>query len=445
MAPDAKTRRSWGDRSPVAVTRIVVCALTGVVLLTLFFLFTTTTTARTGTHGGGRGQDGDTWPRVRTELCGQGYPNAALGELLFELAREEVFPNRTRFTTTRGPSNLVKTFFTGDWGASWYGHDPERPSLATIYVRVFKAANDAIRAMERELWRDYNGTHVMEEAVTVRSALEEAKKMKVEPCIYTAIRDPVSHFLAGYNEVEYRFLNAVRGQTCPSCVMTGEPPPYFFGVPYSNSSESQRRRRFTAFVKDFLREDTAFSSQPAWAHLFSMSRILVTLSRDFNARLTAYIPTLENLETTWPAFLSSTCPGVPLPEDFPKPRDEGHHESSRDPFGTYQAAKDVWLQGGEVANALCLLHAFDYACWTKLPEGVPKTCTRVYQRHAYRILGRRAEAQLQLPTAAAAVPSDGNGNAVVFALGVASVLAVASLAWWARARRRGRRGRLSYS
>mmetsp|Transcript_5172 Transcript_5172/g.5075 ORF Transcript_5172/g.5075 Transcript_5172/m.5075 type:complete len:84 (+) Transcript_5172:305-556(+) len=42
----------------------------------------------------------------------------------------------------------------------------------------------------------------------------------------------------------------------------------------------------------------------------------------------------------------------------------GQNVSSKDPFGTYQAAKDIWKKNDDaVARSLCLLSAVDYTCF----------------------------------------------------------------------------------
>ena len=48
------------------------------------------------------------------------------------------------------------------------------------------------------------------------------------------------------------------------------------------------------------------------------------------------------------------------------------------PTGTYMAAKAVVAAGGPTLDALCILHAMDYACFPQqLP--VPAACRRVLE------------------------------------------------------------------
>jgi hypothetical protein len=76
--------------------------------------------------------------------------------------------------------------------------------------------------------------------------------------------------------------------------------------------------------------------------------------------------------------MSTTCPGYPSLEQIPDMELMGQHNSSNDDFGFYQAAKNVWKEGGDIARALCIIHAFDYACFEDLPDGIPSLCRDVY-------------------------------------------------------------------
>jgi len=197
-------------------------------------------------------------------------------------------------------------------------------------------------------------------------------------CMYTAVRDPIVHFLSGYNEIEYR---TTKKRTWPSA-------PYHTDLPLpggnDNDPQETRKKRFRGFVEDLLVEDGSFLVSSVYSHCFSMGRVLAVLAEQ-GRTLTGYLPDLVNLEETWPRFFTETCPGLPPLEAFPQQPQERRrnlsgrqHESSSDPLGTYGAAKDVWAEGGPVARALCLLVATDYACWN---HTIPDLCRSVYTEH----------------------------------------------------------------
>lgn len=116
-----------------------------------------------------------------------------------------------------------------------------------------------------------------------------------------------------------------------------------------------------------------------------MSRVLNSLSI-YNHSLAGYIPTLENITESWPKFISTTCPGAPPVDEIPKMTKQGQHRSSKDRLGMYKAAKSVWQEAGPIARALCILHAYDYACWERLPQGIPELCIEVYNEYQQKIV-----------------------------------------------------------
>jgi hypothetical protein len=293
-------------------------------------------------------------------------------------------------------------------------------------MRIWKCGNNQIRNMERELFshkQRFKGKYKASTGV-LKNALKKVGKIdnieieevpfRVEmkdsppplptpPCIYTAIRDPISHFLSGYNQADFRMLtwNEFANSSLDSSLHPHGP--YHYAVPYTPTGSinntnkaavehlhNRRKERFEAFVKDLLREEKNLAKNQVYRHAFSMTKVLSSLAKH-NQTLTAYIPTLENITSTWPAFISKTCPGAPPLQKMPKPKPKlkiGHHPTSNDPLGLYQAAKDVWKEGGSIARALCLLHAFDYACWEDLPAGIPDLCIEVYHKHAAQIFSR---------------------------------------------------------
>jgi hypothetical protein len=218
--------------------------------------------------------------------------------------------------------------------------------------------------------------------------LIDAPQPPLPPCIYTAIHDPIEHFLEGYSLSERSMLGAFLDDP------VGHPhAPYHFAVPYSplTGSASQdffagarNQGRFEAFVRDVAKEEPALATNHEYHSFFSQSRVLSALA-DQKVALTGYIPSTDNLASAWPKFLAERCPGAPRPEELPHLRDPGPASSSssrEDPLKTLEAARAVWSRGGPVAKALCFLHALDYACWTDLPGGIPRVCSEVYEQHA---------------------------------------------------------------
>ena len=245
-----------------------------------------------------------------------------------------------------------------------------------IYMRIFKCGNNQITKMLEQISSKDRGKLKGITTVGLGRYLDERKSPLFPlPCIFTAIRDPISHFLSGYNEIEYRFETELN--------YTEEMMPPFGKLPRDTAEE--RRIRFQTFVEELLLGQYRTKKIVNW-HVYSMSRILGPL-QNHNATLTGYLPQLTNLTSTMPVFLSDTCPNMySVDKMAAKVEIAGQHDSSKDPLGTYEAAKDLWKEAGPIARALCLLHAFDYACFPDLPDGIPPLCQSMYEKHAEEII-----------------------------------------------------------
>ncbi len=348
-----------------------------------------------------------TWPRMQKVLCGEGAPNLVLSSLIFDLARSEVFQEDDprianqleRKKSYDGPSKTQIKFFAGEFGASVFvGTNQRGDPFVTVYAKIWKCANNQIRWMEKKLFKHINGTyHELQLSLTLGQLLPQLYKVNETitttttrgnlppPCIYTAVRDPISHFLSGYNEVEVRQLGEYNNQSAKDWPSHAKPAPYHINVPYSSESPALRRKRFIAFVEDLLLEEPTFGDNYVYSHFFPVSRVLVILKK-FNSKLTGYIPQLENITSTWPSFVSTTCTNFPSRDSIPTMKKQGQHKSSHDRLGLYSAAKDVWKQDGSISRSLCLLHAFDYACFEDLPDKIPPLCRKVYQDYAEHLV-----------------------------------------------------------
>jgi hypothetical protein len=236
---------------------------------------------------------------------------------------------------------------------------------------MWKCANEQLRAFWKQVFGPTEGERNWN------------TKHKSEECIVLAVRDPISHFLSGYNEIETRIV-VVR----PREALAKTWP---FGHLKAGSSE-----RFQQLIIDILdcpwKRHYRGLTDP-WPnrleleHLYSMTGVLhflalntgVNMSRDLY-----YLPSLKDLKHSWPRFMVESCPGSFSNATATRilttemNTTNGAHKSSKDLLGTYAAAKRVWSEGGVFAKALCALHILDYACWKDLPEGVPKLCLDLY-------------------------------------------------------------------
>jgi hypothetical protein len=377
----------------------------------------------------------ETWTRVKDRLCAQGVPNVSLGASLFLLARKALDAGGgggggdgdDEDDLARGTlenTQMVQTFYTGYYGGSHEGgasfymkrNTEGRTTSSMMYLSIYKCGSDFIRQWLQNVFKKHKSSDDDDESSSVfikdihpRQAMalwqqqqqQEHQTMNTTnvstivssppPCIVTAIRDPIHHFLSGYNEIEYRIVNHIIHSKSSS-----RRPPSFLDV--TNTTTEWKQERFKTFVRDILYRDFDDFKGLAPLHVFPMSRVLSALAhdripsssegrKDDIFQLNAYLSSLDNLKTTWPTFLESACPDLPPLISTRDPAGMGVHNSSVDELGFYQAAQQVWRveqqqqqqhQGDDVARALCVLHAMDYACWADLPDGIPALCRDVY-------------------------------------------------------------------
>ncbi len=223
-----------------------------------------------------------------------------------------------------------------------------------------------------------------------------------KPCVFTVMRDPISHFLSGYNEIEFRIIGD-KMKLGDKAKIHGKPA--YMDV--SHTDHDLRERRFETFVRNLIEEHPLFYEHWVYSHVFPLARMLHPLKK-LNLLPTLekspqqwILPSVANLSERLPPFLASRCPNFAenyaqnSTSDLPplKVSKKGVHASSKDRFGTYQAAKDVWEKDGHVARSLCHLHAFDYGCFygNAVPSGtslgardIPRTCKEVYESDLFR-------------------------------------------------------------
>uniref|UniRef100_A0A7S1FPH5 Sulfotransferase domain-containing protein n=1 Tax=Corethron hystrix TaxID=216773 RepID=A0A7S1FPH5_9STRA len=214
-------------------------------------------------------------------------------------------------------------------------------------------------------------------------------------CFVTAVRDPLEHFFAGYNEIEYRILFKPE-TTYLRLPLVGKDGGWTFGqMDYT----AFPRNRLRQFLVDFLScphersykgMDYKFFPQVLEIqHVFSMSRVLFHLHMDHvdAVKDLHYLPTIENLTNTLGPFVAEKC-GVGLLKEKKIPNNLGMHGSSDRPeYKNYKNMHKENLKDKlslQVVKALCAMHLMDYACWRDLPDGVPKVCMDLYASYHER-------------------------------------------------------------
>lgn len=347
------------------------------------------------------------WPTLKQTLCPNQSPNSQTFQTLFELARIELqLPQSQIITTHSGDIYAINKFFSFSQGGLGYLTNDEKSYMA--YLRIFKAGNDQIRgnllaqlnsADGGAVW-DKNTLHEL--IATIPSSVSTN-----ETCIITVVRDPITHFLSAYNEIEWRHEDRIRGQTLDSTY-----------IPKYRLLTNGTQERYIKFVQDFIQGPSSngiYRNKPRGieeiTHVFSMVGPLSEMDRlrkkkqqqqgssGGMPRLTAYMSNMTNLDDAFPKFLHSNCQG--LPKEVTAFTKKITHGSQGDEFNFYKIAKKVWNEAQdiqtagldkeerssnsssfEISRALCAIHAMDYACYDDIP--VPKFCQGVYMQDHFR-------------------------------------------------------------
>ncbi|KAL9187662.1 hypothetical protein ACHAXT_006040 [Thalassiosira profunda] len=337
---------------------------------------TTASPSANKTTSGGSPFD-EYWSKMKQTLCPNMVPNPTVWTTLFELARRESGAfHEEKIPASAYPKNKKwqwANFYKFNFGG--LGYDSGGGQYTT-YLRIFKAGNDQIRFNLLPIL-DKSGGEVWE-GIDIAGLFDRIPKSGLNnTCVVTAIRDPISHFLSAYNEVETR--RHVRN------LPDEQKRPY-------ERRENGTAARFEQFVTTYIggpRSSGMYMGKRQGieeiTHIFAMSGILWGFRRIKDCygtdvpQTVTYLPSLANLDEEFPKLLHENCPGLPPFGPF---RREIKHESQSDEFHFYSAAKQAWAQQGNISRALCVLHAPDYACFDAL--SVPPLCQDVYMQPSFR-------------------------------------------------------------
>ena len=225
-------------------------------------------------------------------------------------------------------------FNVGGWG-----YVSQDNSQHMIYLRVFKRGNANIMHnlqgwFRKSKERGSGGTFLgFSRILCPASATKKCKSLpnimpriaRNNTCVITAVRDPVECFISAYNEVMHRRFN-----------------------PNSKRNVIGSTTHFEQFVRDFVGGPVSSGVYQGRqqlleiSHLYSPSGILwgLNLLRDcmgeLAPQLTAYLPTLQNIDIEFPKMIQRHC-SVPQFDPFEK---QATHASQTDSYNYHSTQQN---------------------------------------------------------------------------------------------------------
>ncbi|KAL7452396.1 hypothetical protein ACHAWC_004117 [Mediolabrus comicus] len=336
-------------------------------------------------------KDNEQWNQIKQLVCPKQVPNPMVWPILFEQARKELGFDLQFVPNTESDKEFVKNFYMfSSGGIGLKSNDGEHH---LVYLTVWKGANAHIR-------ENINKRTNLDDRWEFQSNIVDMMKFghrdfselwspipiskRNQTCVVTAVRDPIEHFLSGYNEMEFRSTPSFH--TAHRVQPDGQERQY---ERYKYGNEA----RFERYVSDFVWSAPSTGVYPSNPfsnifHTYSMCGILWVLKEQadlfgVNApTLTSYLPSISNVSSAFPNLVNTNCHGFDA--EFNRPftsNRESHHPSGKDEDGFYAAAKRVWSKQDATSRALCALHLMDYACFDLIP--VPDLCQDVFSDTAF--------------------------------------------------------------
>lgn len=297
------------------------------------------------------------------QLCPDGKPQLQHASSLYRLSQRLAgVPEGTE----QSMRDAVLKFFAHSSG----GRHLRLPGGSVIsYVRVLKGGNNQIGCYMDLLRTQINASLVRSDGEAFREDLRKST------CIFTFVRDPMSHFISGYNEHQFKLHRSKQK-------LEGMKRHRFKRGNYLDYDKGSASR-FSKFIEHILSPDDFLrmaSIDGTVRHSYLMSGVLHEVDQASVLPSLVY-GNLSKLATELPDILATSC--TLSRTVLPEVPNCGQHLSSEDPHGTYKAARSTLHIGSSMTQSLCILLAIDYACF---PQYLPSSiCSGILGRPSSRI------------------------------------------------------------
>lgn len=319
-----------------------------------------------------------TWNKIQEKLCPHMTPNPRAWIKIFELARQELgLSDADIHIKDKAEEDAVTLFFKFNAGGYVFTTTLEDNPHHMIYLKMYKCGSTHII---ENLMSWYNtqlkGNVIPSSFFPTSDVYKNAQLQRTlyanNACVVTALREPVDHFLSAYNEVMHRRRTRYRRNRISRV-----------------QNETTLQLQFEQFVINFINEPqhsyNGRMEELEMTHVYSMSGSLRGLKRlqqchgnHHAPNITAYLPSAQNLNLEFPEMMKRHCPLIPKLDVFAAQTSQA---SRLDQYNYHASARTVWMEGGAVSRALCIIHVMDYFCWD-VP--VPAFCEGVFEGEVFR-------------------------------------------------------------
>lgn len=206
----------------------------------------------------------------------------------------------------------------------------------SLYIRVYKCGNNQIAL---NLQQDHNAMRIHPENITRLQ----------DKCAFTFVRDPVSRFSSGYNEIEFRMTERKDAFNTFFEKKKREGDEILF-----HSFPVGSQARVHVFFHELL--EGKLIDLPDVSHLDPMVIFLKNLYVDLPPL--QYVGLVDTLDEDYEEA-QKTCGFKNI---TPLDHALGQHPTSADPLGAYDASKQFFSHPSSI-KALCEMYATDYQCF----------------------------------------------------------------------------------